>query len=235
MCNNAPNTSTGLSPFKINHGQDPHNPYTLLTCIPDEVPAVADFLQKLQNLTNQASDALVLAKAQQEKNANRSRREVEYQVGDQVLLSSNHINLASQARWPSKKLQHQFTGPYRVIQKVSPVAFKLDLPPSLKIHPVFHVSLLRPYKDPASIANRDPPPPSPPAVTIDDHLEYEVEYILDQRQHRRQTQYLVKWVGYPEHDASWEPEANLTNASETLRQFKASRTMPGGGGSDVME
>src|SRR5436305_4719702 len=111
-CNNAPNASTGLSPFKINHGHDPHNPYTLLTCIPDEVPAVADFLQKLQNLTNQASDALVLAKAQQEKYANRSRQEVEYQVGDQVLLSSNHINLASQARWPSKKLQHQFTGPY---------------------------------------------------------------------------------------------------------------------------
>ena len=96
-CNNAPNASTGMTPFKINHGQDPHNPYSTLTTIPDDTPATADFLQKLSNMTRQAADALVLAKANQERNANRSRRDVEYQVGDLVLLSSSHINLASQA------------------------------------------------------------------------------------------------------------------------------------------
>jgi hypothetical protein len=42
-------------------------------------------------------------------------------------------------------------------------------------------------------------------------------------------------VGYPEHDATWEPEANLANATEILRRFRASRSMPEGGGSDVME
>jgi transposase InsO family protein len=96
-CNNAPNASTGMTPFKINSGHEPHNPYAFITTIPDEIPATADFLQQMLNLTHQASDALVLAKANQEKNANRSCRDVDYQVGDQVLLSSNHINLASQA------------------------------------------------------------------------------------------------------------------------------------------
>ena len=96
-CNNAPNASTGMSPFQINHGFEPHNPYSSIKNIPDDTPAMADFLQKLLNATKRATDALTLAKANQERNANKSRRDVEYQVGDMVLLSSNHINLASQA------------------------------------------------------------------------------------------------------------------------------------------
>jgi hypothetical protein len=71
-CNNALNASTGLSPFCINHGYEPHNPYALIPMIPDDVPATADFLQKLSNTTNQAKDALALAKANQERNANHS-------------------------------------------------------------------------------------------------------------------------------------------------------------------
>jgi hypothetical protein len=115
------------------------------------------------------------------------------------------------------------------------VAFKLALPETLKVHPVFHVSMLRPYKDPTSIENHEAPPPPPPAITIDDHPEYEVESILDHRSHRHHIQYLVKWRGYPDHDASWEPEENLANARKILRAYKASRSMPGGGGSDVTE
>jgi transposase InsO family protein len=234
-CNNAPNASTSLSPFKINHGFEPYNPYSSIKKIPDDTPAMADFLQKLANATKQATDALTLAKANQERNANKSRRDVKYQVGDMVLLSSSHINLASQANRPSKKLQHRFTGPYRIVQQVSHVAFKLALPDTLKIHPVFHVSLLRPYMDPAETPNRDVPPPPPPAVTIDSQPEFEVEAILDHRRRHRQTQYLIKWVGYPDHDATWEPESNLSNAADILLQYKSSRTMPEGGGSDVME
>jgi transposase InsO family protein len=138
-CNNAPNASTGMSPFKINGGRDPHNPYGSISKIPDQIPASHDFLEEISNATKIAHDALVLAKANQEHHANKSRRDVQFEVNDQVLLSSAHINLASQAKHPSKKLQHRFIGPYRVIQKISPVAYKLDLPNTLKIHPVFHV------------------------------------------------------------------------------------------------
>jgi hypothetical protein len=234
-CNNAPNASTGLSPFRINYGKDPHNPYTSVNPIPDEIPATTEFLQQLSNKAKQAADALVLAKANQERNANHHRRDVTFCVGDLVLLSSHHINLASQATRPSKKLQHRFTGPYRITQKVSPVAFKLALPDTLKIHPVFHVSLLRQYRDPTSIPNREAPQPPPPAITINDHPEFEVEKILDHRTHRRQKQYLVKWVGYPDHDASWEPVSNLANASRLVSEYEALRTMPGEGGDSVME
>ena len=105
-CNNAPNSSTGMSPFCMNHGQDPFNPYSMITKFPDEIPAAAKFIEHLSNVTKIATDALVLAKANQERNANKSRWDVQYNVGDQVLLSAHHINLTSQASRPSRKLQH---------------------------------------------------------------------------------------------------------------------------------
>ena len=141
-CNNAPNQSTSMTPFHLNSGQDPWNPYSSLLQIPDQVPATSDFLESISTGIKMAQDSLTLAKANQEKNANKSRRELEFNVGDQVLLNSNHIHLASQALRPSKKLQHRYIGPYSIITKISPVAYKLDLPPDLHIHPVFHVSLL---------------------------------------------------------------------------------------------
>src|SRR5690349_16382228 len=73
-CNNTPNASTGMSPFKINQGRDPLNPYNAILKIPDLDPATQDFLEEMSNATKIAHDALVLAKANQEKNANKSRR-----------------------------------------------------------------------------------------------------------------------------------------------------------------
>ncbi len=181
-----------------------------------------------------ATDSLTLAKAHQERNANKSRRDLTFDVGDRVLLNSQHVHLASQALRPSKKLQHRFIGPYTVISKVSPVAYKLALPPDLRIHPVFHVSLLRPYMDPASVPYRPPPVTPPPAVSIDGHQEYEVDRILDVRTRYRRREFLVHWVGYPAHDATWEPESNLPNAADAVRDFFATRTSPGGEGSNVM-
>jgi hypothetical protein len=234
-CNNAPNASTGMSPFHVNTGRDPHNPYTSITKIPDHTPAAAEFLEALTNATKIAADALALAKANQERNANKHRRHIEFTIGDQVLVSSNHINIASQAARPSKKLQHRFLGPFPIIQKISPVAYKLELPETLKIHPVFHVSLLRPYQNPSQFPDRPPTNLPPPPVTVNDIPEYEVEHILDHRTRRNQQEYLVKWVGYPDHDATWEPVGNLMHAAELLEEYLASRTMLEGGGSNVME
>src|SRR5690349_23173932 len=204
-CNNAPNASTGMSPFRVNYGRDPYNPYAAITKIPDEIPASAEFLEGLANTTKIATDALALAKANQERNANKSHCDVSFEVNDHVLLSANHINLTSQALRPTKKLQHRFIGPYRIIQKISSVAYKLELPDSLHIHPVFHVSLLHLYHDPASFPDRTLPQPPPSPVTIDDIPEYAVEKILDHHTCCHHLEYVVKWEGYPDYDASWEP------------------------------
>jgi hypothetical protein len=219
-CNSAPNASTGLSPFMMNSGREPNTPASILEPPNSNVHSTEVFLTKMQNLTKRASDALALAKARQERYANRSRRALQFEVGDMVLLSANHLRLASMAARPSKKLQPRFVGPYRIAQIVSPVAYRLELPPSLRVHPVFHVSLLRAYVKPDSIPYRESPDPPPPAISINDHEEFEVEQIVDKRLHRRRVEYLVRWVGYPEHEATWEPVTNLTNARDAIADFE---------------
>ena len=54
--------------------------------------------------------------------------------------------------------------------------------------------------------------------------EYEVEAILDKKLVQHRLQYLVKWLGYPLHDATWKPLENLTNAQQILKDFESTRT-----------
>ena len=89
----------------------------------------------------------------------------------------------------------------------------------MKIHPVFHVSLLCKYVDPKSIPDHTLPD-CPPPVTIDNALEYEVESILDKRTFHQKMQYLVKWKSYHESDCTWELVENLENAKEILAKFE---------------
>jgi hypothetical protein len=93
---------------------------------------------------------------------------------------------------PKGKLDYCYLGPFKVIEPVGPAAYRLSLPHTLKIHNVFHVSLLSKYT-PNSIAGHVQPPPPP--VVIDDHVELEVESILDSHLCYGCIQYLVDWKG----------------------------------------
>ena len=116
-----------------------------------------------------------------------------------------------------RKLLPKWIGPYKVLSKVGHVAYHLDLPDALRIHDVFHVSLLRPY---ASDGTIQPPPP----ILIEDEEHFEVDRILDHmdrklRQKGNKREFPVRWLGYvPEHN-SWEPEENLQDCQETLGNY----------------
>ena len=90
------------------------------------------------------------------------------------------------------------------------------MPSSIKIHPVFHVSLLESYKD-STIPGRLQAPPPP--IEVDGIEEFEVSEILDSRINRGKLEYLVYWQGYEVHERTWEPAANLENASEMIAEF----------------
>src|SRR4051812_49105804 len=220
--NNAQQSSTKLSPFFLNHEQHLKTPATLHQSTP--VAAVEDFTLQMKNLLQVAQDNIHQAQATQAKYANQHRRAETFEVGDTVLVSSDHINLPSQSQRPTRKFQAHFLGPYKVTEIISETAYKIDLPGTLKIHPVFHVSKLRRYtkSDEENFPERIPAPPLP--ILVDDHEEFVVEEILAKREKKsgRSTrmEYLVKWQNYPEYDATWEPLTNLGNAQQAIQDFE---------------
>ena len=100
--------------------------------------------------------------------------------------------------------------------KINDVGFRLDLPPHMRLHPVFHVSLSEPYTI-SSIWSHVTSPPPP--VKVSDGSEYEVAAILDYKIVYNKLYYLVDWLGYTPNNRTWEPIENLDNASAMVAAF----------------
>ena len=221
--NNSVNTSTNETPFFLNYGRHPHTPLTLQLpvrqqamnrCFSGELPAVESFTARMQQVIQQAKVNLVAAQQRQKAYADQGRRDVVYPVGAQVLLSTKHLTLKHPG---SRKLLPRYIGPFKVIARIGQVAYKLDLPQSMaRVHPVFHISLLEPYRKAANFK------PLPLPIEVEGELEYEVEAILDKRVvgPRKSAQYLVKWKGYGDEHNSWEPVRNLTHCREALMRYE---------------
>ena len=94
-------------------------------------------------------------------------------------------------------------GPFEITKVIGPVTYRLKLPATWKIHPVFHTTLLRQYKE-TDVYGMNFPRPPPDLVKGEE--VYEVERILKHRRRGWGYQYYVAWKGYPITEASWEPE-----------------------------
>jgi hypothetical protein len=148
--------------------------------------------------------------------ANKSRREVKFQVGDEVWLNIKNF-------WLPEGLSHKFMGPYagpfKVLKKKLSDTYKLELPKNLRVHPTFHVSFLKPVTRDASRPNREQNSRPPPDL-VHNEPEFEVEAVLKSRQLRgREREYLVKWKGYHPIEASWVNESDMEHAQEAIEEF----------------
>ena len=141
------------------------------------------------------------------------KQEVQFKVGDKVLIRGKDLRV----KVSNDKLSAKNFGPYDIIEQLGPVTFRLRLPAQMRVHPVFHASKLIPYHADV-IGNRNPS--NPPPIEVEGYDEYEVEKILDSRVHRGWVQYLVKWLGYDESEATWEPLRNVRDhAQDIIREF----------------
>jgi hypothetical protein len=167
------------------------------------------------------------AQQRQQHYTNLHRQHKEYKVGDKVLLSTTDL------RWKMKvtpKLLARYIGPFVIKRVLSPLNYELDLPSSLSIHPVFHISKLREFvgTDPSRFPNRSAQSSRPPANIVNDNEEYEVEAIRDSRIKRwtdkkMYKQYLVKWKGYPEWENTWEWEDTLVKSKDLVDEYESSQ------------
>ncbi len=227
--NNRIQSSTGFSPFYLNYGLHPRTPNDVIR----ETPVVNanEFAEKISKMHEETRAALQKASLDMKKYADEYRQQApDYQVGDKVMLDISNLRTTR----PSKKLDLRRQGPFEIQEVISRSAYKLKLPTSWKVHPVFHVSLLRPYHDGSEI--RPPAQIPPPPEMIDDEPEYEVEIILDSQINKRRKntlEYLVHWKDYSDQENSWEPVENMANAQGKIREFH--KAHPGAIGEDVLK
>ena len=190
--NSPPNQSTGFSPFFLNYGYEPVMPIQLLRG--DEstkMESVASFVQRVTSDWNLARENLQRSVGLQQKYYDQKHRDIHYNVGDLVLLSTRYLKM----KGTSAKLQRRFVGPFKVIETIGQQAYKLLLPEDWKIHPVFDVSLLKDWRT-ASLQEDQPIPSDAPEV---EEPFYEAEKILRWRKIKRNKkiikEYLVLWKG----------------------------------------
>ena len=207
--NNSRNSTTGLTPFMALMG---YNPSTEMA--DDEpthdVPAVTQRISDLRRTRATLESTWKAAVKSQAVYYNKRTKARTYNVGDMVYLRSKNIRTSR----PNKKLDLKNLGPFAVTDVIGTQAYRLRLPPTMRIHPVFHVSLLEPaHTRPGG--GTEPPPP----VVVEDHEEWEVEDILDSRLHRGQLEYLVKWLGFDDSENRWVTADDIAGAPELLQSF----------------
>uniref|UniRef100_A0A9J8B1D5 Chromo domain-containing protein n=1 Tax=Cyprinus carpio carpio TaxID=630221 RepID=A0A9J8B1D5_CYPCA len=120
-----------------------------------------------------------------------------YQPGDKVWLSTRDLRLRQQCR----KLSHCYIGPFTVERQINEVTYRLQLPPRYRIHPSFHVSLLKPFS--ASTTDSPEPQEPPPLEILEQPSIYQVKEILNSQRQGARLEYLVDWEGYRPDEHSW--------------------------------
>ena len=119
---------------------------------------------------------------------------------------------------PTTKLAPKRHGPFPIKKVLSTIDYQLTLPEQWKIHNVFHIDLLTPYRETEFHGpNYNRPPPD----LVGEEEQYEVEQVLDERNYGRwkKKQYLVKWKGYPDLDNQWLDAKDMENAQELIAEF----------------
>jgi len=183
--NNKAYSSTKTSPFKANYGQDPRMGFEGRK--KGKYAGAEKFIEKIKEIQEEAKAALGKAQADMKKYADKRRSDVEeYKVGDLVMLSTKDLKY-QMVRRRTEKLTERFIGPYKIKEIISSNAVKLELPSTVKIHPVVNVSRIRRYVGQVEGQKKE----QPALVIIEGEEEWEVERILNKRQVREKDKYLV--------------------------------------------
>jgi ribosomal protein L21E len=181
-------------------------------------PATVQRRTSSPNPEEQADIALAyLTKAAErmKKHADKKRTDREFQVGDLVMLKTSY--LVRGTSYHKTTLQRRYDGPFPVVKRIGKVAYKLELSSEIKFHPVFHVSLLKPYyqdhEDPGRMQTKRAP------FACKASYDKDVQEVLVQRTVGRDREYLIHWKGQPRNESSWEPAKDLWQFETAIRQF----------------
>ncbi|SCV67917.1 BQ2448_5528 [Microbotryum intermedium] len=195
--NNSFHSSIGMTPFFASRGYHPRLEVTLQeTPVPD-IRHSQESHSCYANLRRAPTPPLVL--------------------GQKVMLNQCNIRTTR----PSLKLDSNKLGPFAIKRIINNVTYELDLPSMMSIHPVFHVSLLEPYR-PNTLPSRQQPVPPPPNL-IDGQEAFVVEKILNSCVRHGSLQYFVDWTGYGPQDREWVAASDFDDDDPLVLNFHRSK------------
>ncbi|GAU49705.1 hypothetical protein TSUD_182030 [Trifolium subterraneum] len=198
-------SGTGKTPFEVTYGKPPPNIPQYLTGS-SAVDAVDALLSNREEMLITLRKKLAKAQETMKSAADYHRREVQYQVNDWVMVKLRPHKQKTATGAPYSKLGKRYYGPFQIIERIGPVAYKLKLPEESRIHPVFHCSILKPFhgeveqlNTPIIIPDQERIPDLPLAIISTRHgIEPECRLEV-----------LVQWEGLSPDDTTWEDWEHL--------------------------
>ena len=168
-----------------------------------------DLIKETEEKVKMIRERLKVATDKQKSYADMKRKDIRYEIGEKVFLKVSPWKKVM--RFGKKgELSPRFIGPYEVIEKVGPIAYRLALPPDLeKIHNVFHVSMLRRYRsDPSHVVSTE-------TIELRPDLTYEEEPVdilareVKELQNKKILLVKVLSRNHKTEDATWESEETI--------------------------
>jgi hypothetical protein len=188
--NTSYHTSLKCCPFEALYGYSP--PQISEVMIPGPTSPALEFLSQKKEMIQWLKQNLTQAQARMKKYADNKRREREFAVGEMVYLRLQPFRHAALGIHQNLKLTTRFYGPFRILEKIGQVAYKIQLPASADIHPVFHMSQLKKHLGAKAV-----PQSNLPLVTKEGYIKTEPIDVLDTRALPRHdevvTQWKIKW------------------------------------------
>ena len=183
--NNKTHSSTKVLPFKANYRQDPRMGLEMRK--KGKYKGAEKFVTKMKEIQEEAKAVLGKAQEEMKKYIDRKRAKVdEYKVEDLVMLSTKDLKYQMASR-RTEKLMERFVGPYKIKKIVSMNVVELELPSTIRIHPVVNVSRIYRYIGQVEGQKKE----QLALVIIEGEKEWKVERILNRRRIREKDKYLV--------------------------------------------
>jgi hypothetical protein len=203
--NTAYHSALHTTPFRVVYGRDPP---PVLTYQPGSTAnqTVDEMLSERDLFLSEVRDRLLQAQEHARRFYDAHHRDLEFSVDDWVWLRLLNRQAQSLVRQPKGKLGPRYAGPFRITERIGEVAYRLELPTGARIHDVFHVGLLKPY--------RGVPPVLPPALPAMENgrLLPSPEKVLKARIQRGVWHVQVQWSGTQPTEATWEPLQQFTSS-----------------------
>lgn len=216
--NNSISATTGKSPNEIVYGFTPVQST-------DFAKASTEAILSPKLVRMEAADALAFAQINSKSTYDAKHKPLSLKVGDFALLKLHKGYNIPSAALLGRKIGQQYAGPFKILEKIGQLAYRLKLPSHWQIHPVVTVAQLEPCPDPASDPFERPRPSRNEPVYVDGDTDkvksYEVDRIITHRPtQRRGIEYLIRWKGYGPEEDVWRNTQELGDAPDLLKDYE---------------